>query len=181
MIAVTAVGANVKGRQPWPCNNRHRIWALTETSWLQIQKPQDSSKDGKCPFPPFLVDNEDMGIDLHGWTTSTMGESIVNAIPGPIGRHAPPGDAILNSHTLMLTKFEADDPTRPTGRTPPRTSATLSFENAEPISFNHLTGNFTEALTSTTSGGADQTASWGGTPVIRPAVDNTDNDMGANR
>ena len=78
----------------------------------------------------------------------------------------------------MLTKFEADD-----DQTKDNTSKNvgdLSFENAEPIAFNHLTGNFTEALTSTASGGADQTASWGGTPVIRPAVDNTDNDMGAN-
>lgn len=46
----------------------------------------------------------------------------------------------------------------------------LSVGNAEPIAFNHLTGSFTEALTSTGAGGADQTASWGGTPVIRPGV-----------
>ena len=52
----------------------------------------------------------------------------------------------------------------------------LSIGNAEPISFNHLTGHFTEALTSTADGGADQTASWGGTPVVRPAVNNNDND-----
>ena len=50
----------------------------------------------------------------------------------------------------------------------------LNVGNAEPIAFNHLTGSFTEALTSTGTGGADQTASWGGTPVIRPGVAATD-------
>ena len=51
----------------------------------------------------------------------------------------------------------------------------LSVDNAQPVSFNHLTGHFTEALVSTDTGGADQTASWGGTPIIRPAVANTAN------
>ena len=51
----------------------------------------------------------------------------------------------------------------------------LNLSNAEPIAFNHLTGHFTEALISTAAGGADQTASWAGTPVIRPGVNNTDN------
>ena len=46
----------------------------------------------------------------------------------------------------------------------------LSVGNAEPVSFNHLTGHFAEALISTAAGGSDQTASWGGTPVVRPAV-----------
>ena len=53
----------------------------------------------------------------------------------------------------------------------------LNVGNAVPIAFNHLTGNFTEALTSTASGGADQTASWGGTPIVRPTVSNTANGM----
>ena len=46
----------------------------------------------------------------------------------------------------------------------------LTVDNAEPIAFNHLTGHFTEALEGTDAGGSDQTASWGGAPVIRPAV-----------
>ena len=53
----------------------------------------------------------------------------------------------------------------------------LSVGNAEPVSFNHMTGNFTEALVGTDAGGSDQTASWGGTPVVRPAVDDTNNAM----
>ena len=51
----------------------------------------------------------------------------------------------------------------------------LSISNAEPIAFNHLTGHFTEALTTTDAGGSDQSASWGGTPVVRPAVTDTTN------
>ena len=45
-----------------------------------------------------------------------------------------------------------------------------------PVGFNHLTGHFTEALISTDAGGSDQTASWGGTPVVRRAMagDGTD-------
>ena len=46
----------------------------------------------------------------------------------------------------------------------------LSVDNAMPVSFSHLTGHFTEALISTAAGGSDQTASWGGTPVVRPAM-----------
>ena len=53
----------------------------------------------------------------------------------------------------------------------------LSVKNAVPVAFNHLTGHFTEALVSTAAGGADQTASWGGTPIVRPAVQNTANAM----
>lgn len=55
----------------------------------------------------------------------------------------------------------------------------LSVGNAMAISFNHLTGHFTEALSETAAGGTDQTASWGGTPIIRPAVSNTANGMSA--
>ena len=51
---------------------------------------------------------------------------------------------------------------------------------AEVISFNHLTGHFTEALSGTDVGGPDQTLSWGGTPVVRPVVNNRDNDMMVN-
>ena len=53
----------------------------------------------------------------------------------------------------------------------------LNVDNAEPVAFNHLTGHFTEALVGSAEGGSDQTASWGGTPIIRPAVNNADNMM----
>ena len=49
--------------------------------------------------------------------------------------------------------------------------------NAVPVAFNHLTGNFTEALISTASGGSDQTASWGGTPISPAGCFNNGNGM----
>ena len=65
--------------------------------------------------------------------------------------------------------FAADDTDEETD-----TSSTnvgdLNVGNAMPVSFNHLTGHFTEALISTDVGGSDQTASWGGTPVVRQAL-----------
>ena len=51
----------------------------------------------------------------------------------------------------------------------------LTVKNAEPVAFNHLTGHFTEALSDTDAGGNDQTMSWGGTPVVRPAVTTVNN------
>ena len=53
--------------------------------------------------------------------------------------------------------------------------ADWGVSEAEVISFNHLTGHFTEALSGTDVGGPDQTLSWGGTPVVRPVVNNRDN------
>ena len=43
-------------------------------------------------------------------------------------------------------------------------------DDARPMAFNHLSGHFTEALISTDAGGGDQTASWGGTPTVRPGL-----------
>ena len=51
----------------------------------------------------------------------------------------------------------------------------LNDGNFEPIAFNHLTGHFTEAFVLPGMSGADQSASWGGSPVVRPAVVNTMN------
>ena len=54
---------------------------------------------------------------------------------------------------------------------PSKNVGDLNIANAEPIAFNHLTGHFTEAFDSTVTSGTDQSASWGGSPVVRPAVD----------
>ena len=51
----------------------------------------------------------------------------------------------------------------------------LSVDNAEPVVFNHLLGHYTSAMIQTAAGGSDQTASWGGTALVRPAVDTTAN------
>ena len=65
--------------------------------------------------------------------------------------------------------FAADDTDEETD-----TSSTnvgdLNRANFRPVSFNHLTGHFTEALIGNPAGGSDQTASWGGTPTARPAM-----------
>ncbi len=74
---------------------------------------------------------------------------------------------------LDQDKFEATDAQMDDDTT--KNVGDLNVLNAVPVSFNHLTGSFTEALTSTGAGGADQTASWGGTPIVRPAVMNTAN------
>ena len=79
----------------------------------------------------------------------------------------------LNAMGLAYTKFTATEEVTEDETT--KNVGDLTIDTAEPIAFNHLTGNFTEALTSTADGGADQTASWGGTPVVRPAVNNTAN------
>ena len=82
-------------------------------------------------------------------------------------------DPILNNN-LMQTKFDdmgmedaADNTSKNVGK--------LTRFNAEPVAFNHLSGHFTEALVGGGMSTTDQTASWGGTPVIRPAVNNNNN------
>ncbi len=165
VIAVTAVGANVKGRA---VASNNRDMGLTDDELdADPVAPATVARTVNVLFPTFLAE------DMHGMDNIDNGGSIVNAIPGA----SVDEDAAILNHNLMLTKFEATD--TQTEDNTSKNVGDLSFENAEPIAFNHLTGNFTEALTSTASGGADQTASWGGTPVIRPAVDNTDNAMGA--
>ena len=84
----------------------------------------------------------------------------------------PPTVAVNNN--LMQTKFESDDEDAEDGTS--KNVGELTISNAEPVAFNHLTGHFTEALVGGGTSASDQTASWGGTPVIRPAVMNNDND-----
>ena len=88
-------------------------------------------------------------------------------------------DNIDNGGTLSLlgaglkfTEFEGDEEDTTT-----KNVGDLHVDNAVPIAFNHLTGSYTEALSSTPAGGSDQTASWGGTPIVRPAVSDTANRM----
>ena len=93
-------------------------------------------------FPTFLAEGMDNvgNIDEGGTTYSLDGMGI--------DRTPPPDDG-------------DDETTKNVGD--------LNVDNAQPVSFNHLTGHFTEALISTDAGGSDQTASWGGTPVVRAA------------
>ena len=106
-----------------------------------------------------------------GRTISTM-EGFLRVVSA-----TPPSDEDdpILSNNLMYTKFTAADDI--TEDNTSKNVGDLNINNAEPIAFNHLTGHFTEALTTTADGGADQTASWGGTPVVRPAVINPANTM----
>jgi len=82
------------------------------------------------------------------------------------------GSLSLTGKGLIFDKFTGegkDDTAKNVGD--------LSVTNAIPVAFNHLTGHFTEALVGSASGGSDQTASWGGRPITRPAVSNTMNTM----
>ena len=132
-------------------------------------------------FPTFLA--EDMhktdNIDNCGSLQIIRGAI---AITGTGGGAVPAADNDNLKYTPNGAKgvfdCRADDPKTNDADETDITSKNvggLNVDNALPVSFNHLTGHFTEALTSTAEGGADQTASWGGTPVVRPAVSNTAN------
>ena len=88
-------------------------------------------------------------------------------------------DNIDNGGTLSLlgTGLEFDGYEGDEEDTTTKNVGDLHVGNAVPIAFNHLTGHYTEALSETAAGGSDQTASWGGTPIVRPAVGNTANEM----
>ena len=86
--------------------------------------------------------------------------------------------SVTTSHSRNLVMMVLPLTWRKVTKTSSKNVGGLTVGNAVPVAFNHLTGNFTEALVSTDAGGADQTASWGGTPVIRPGVLNNNNDDG---
>ena len=160
VIAVTAVGANLNGKTA----AGDQAAVLTEAE-LKADAVVNTANTVNVLFPTFLAK------DLHGTDNIDNGGSITVAVPAAA---ASEDDAIVN-HNLMYTKFTATE-TQKTDNTSKNVGG-LSVANAEPISFNHLTGHFTEALIGTDTGGADQTASWGGTPVVRPSVSDTNNAM----
>ena len=114
-------------------------------------------------FPTFLAE------DMHGTDNiDNCGEFKTNESATAYSGH-PDADGENDCADGTEDGVAADETSKNVGD--------LSVANAEPVSFNHMTGNFTEALTGTDAGGSDQTASWGGTPVVRPAVDDTNNAM----
>ena len=124
-------------------------------------------------FPGFLaadmhaVDN----IDNCGLISTDGARAADSDLGNGLGltRNGPKGVFDCRADDPATTDSEADMTSKNVGA--------LSVDNAEPIAFNHLTGHFTEALEGTDAGGSDQTASWGGAPVIRPAVTNVLNAM----
>ena len=166
VIAVTAVGASIGIDNTPDADDGTAIDRASE---------RNQGETANILFPAFLVDG------MHGTDNIDNCGNLTVANPNAAG-----ADAAQNN--LRYTPFGGDDGPNDCrkasgeGVTPVVTADTtsknvgdLSVGNAQPISFNHLTGHFTEALVSTGTGGADQTASWGGTPIIRPAVDDTAN------
>lgn len=159
VIAVTPVGTNVNGKA---AASADQAVGLTADE-LEADAVADTSDRPTVNvlFPTFLAE------DLHGTDNIDNGGSITNTIPSA----AAEGSTILNNN-LMYTKFTAPDDDADAKDNTSKNVGDLSVGNAQPIGFNHLTGHFTEALVGTDAGGGDQTASWGGTPVVRPAVRN---------
>ena len=121
----------------------------------------ESSRNGERTLPPpFLA------ADMHG---------IDNIDNGGTLSLAGTGLALTNKDQRLTASEEEikDGVTAHDAST--KNVGDLKVGRRRPIAFNHLTGHFTEALSSTASGGSDQTASWGGTPIVRPAVSNTAN------
>ena len=153
VITVTAVGADVDG-PPGP---------LT-TDNLTADAVANAHRQVNVLFPDFLASgmHATNNIDNCG-TVASWSNDIANASIG-LTRQGDEGADDCKKGTDITTKNVGK----------------LSVDNAEPIAYNHLTGHFTSALVSTAAGGADQTASWGGTPVTRLATDSLEGqDSGA--
>ena len=161
VIAITAVGANVG------------IDSGDAGTTINLSAERNQTETANILFPAFLAK------DMHGTDNiDNCGELKLD-----IGADAA---ALATNNKLAYTEFgskgvndcmAADPDADPAvaGDSTSKNVGDLNVGNAQPVSFNHLTGHFTEALVSTDTGGADQTASWGGTPVVRPAVANTAN------
>ena len=151
VIAVTAVGTNV---------------AVDTTPEVDDDPMPNAANTVNVLFPIFLAE------DLHG-TNNIDNCGVLTVAEDPTADEA--------TNNLTYTKNGDNDCADGTEAGVDEADMTsknvggLSVDNAQPVSFNHLTGSFTEALRSTAAGGADQTASWGGTPVVRPAVDDPAN------
>ena len=161
VIAVTAVGANLKGV---PTDVDTQTAAVGN---IDAEAVPNTENTVNVLFPTFLAE------DLDGMDNIDNGGVLTSDIPDTAA-DADAGETTLTNN-LMLTKFEATDDQKDDNTS--KNVGDLRIDNAEPIAFNHLSGHFTEALVSIAEGGSDQTASWGGTPTIRPAVVNTANAM----
>ena len=175
VIAVTAVGANLKGL-PAEGSQLDPVDLETEADPpVAIETVANMGPTANVLFPDFLA------ADMHG-TDNIDNGGVITSAGGRFGTAgterttladptADPPTVAINDNR-MQTEFDgADDATDNTSKN----VGEMTISNAEPVAFNHLTGHFTEALVGA-AGGSDQTASWGGTPVIRPAVMNNDND-----
>ena len=161
VIAVTAVGANMA------------IDSDDAGTDINLGTERNQTETANILFPTFLA--KDMhgtdNIDNCGELKLDIGaDDAARATNNRLAYTALGADGVNDCRKAdpdAATPVEADSTSKNVGD--------LNVGNAQPVSFNHLTGHFTEALVSTDTGGADQTASWGGTPIVRPAVANTAN------
>ena len=196
VIAVTAVGASVsvdgaelstQATANAPDKKTTDGLAADGTASTTEVDERNQEDTVNILFPSFLVDNKDLGIDLHK-TDNIDNCGSLQIVRGAIEITGTGAGAVpaADNDNLKYTpngaegvfNCRADDPKTTDEDETDITSKNvgdLNVGNALPVAFNYLTGHFTEALTSTAEGGADQTASWGGTPVIRPAVSNHGN------
>lgn len=171
VIAVTAVGANLKGL---PAGTDQAVAVELDdgaTPPVAVEAVANMGPTANVLFPDYLAE------DLHGTDNIDNGGVLTSAggnveATGGTARAAADADETTLNNNLMQTKFESTDEDAKDNTS--KNVGDLTIGNAQPVAFNHLTGHFTEALVG--SNGGDQTAAWGGTPVIRPAV-RTNNNM----
>lgn len=154
VIAVTAVGASV---------------GVDGDGAIDADEG-NGEKTANVLFPAFLVKDAARGVNLHGVGNIDHCGVLTRTIPDSLSPDTPPINNLEYTENGNDGVFDCrtDDPRTAVDETD-RTSRNvgdLSIENARPIAFNHLTGHFTETLLPVDS--------WGGTPVIRPAVGDTD-------
>ena len=148
--------------------NGHFVIAVTAVAaQVMVDDTANGAPTANALFPESLAE------DMHGMSNiDACGDLKTQA-----GSDTEDGDTADNN--LMLINPDPDGEIEACSDDDV-TSANVAdwgVGDAQVISFNHLTGHFTEALVGTDAGGSDQTASWGGTPVVRPVVNNTDNEM----
>ena len=166
VIAITAVGASIGIDAAPPGGDADTL--------VNVEAERNQGETANILFPTFLAK------DMHGTDNIDNCGVLTVLNPNDAGTAANMNNL---KHTMFGAKGVNDCRAASAEGVTPEVTADLTsknvggltVDNAQPISFNHLTGHFTEALVSTETGGADQTASWGGTPIIRPAVANTNN------
>lgn len=169
VIAVTAVGANVKAKY-----DRNSDGDFDDGTGTITDAPAESATAilNRAPtvnvlFPSFLA------AGMHGTDNIDNCGMLQSDVPPADDGATPPvanPDYATNNNLGLTKAADADDNCDADDDHTSKNVGDLNVGNAEPIAFNFLSGHYTSALVGTSSGGSDQTASWGGAPVTRPAV-----------
>ena len=171
VIAVTAVGANIALDENADKDNKD-VTAAAENSTDASE--ENNARTVNVLFPAFLA------ADMHGTNNIDNEGTLKDVSVTPYNADGAGSELVYGNNLALVKPGDDGAPSNVAESEKDLTSKNvggLTVGNAVPVAFNHLTGNFTEALVGTDAGGADQTASWGGTPVVRPGVLNNDNMM----